>query len=80
MQNNHDAAAPQEQFMKHHVEIHADNARIAEAAVFDAKRFVSVEIGLPEGSTDSSERVADLLQRRLSRLERRLGFDPICDH
>lgn len=61
-------------------EVSADKARIAEAVIFDAKRFASIGIGSPERFEESSQGIAGLFERRLSRLEHTLELDPICDH
>lgn len=47
-------------------------------AIIDAGRFLGTGFGLAEGFGEKSQEVADLLERRLSRLDQALGFDPIC--
>lgn len=48
-----------------------------------SQMLVSAEnfgIALPEDFGKESQEKADLLERRLSRLEQALGFTPLCDH
>ena len=54
--------------------------RITGAVIFDAGRFAGIGFGLPKGSEEKSQEVADLSQRRLLRIERALGLSPICGH
>ncbi|AXJ04904.1 hypothetical protein CFN16_12485 [Pseudomonas fluorescens] len=51
--------------------------------VVSSQMLVSAErfgIALPEDFGKGSQEKADLLERRLSRLEQALGFTPLCDH
>ncbi|WP_415262379.1 hypothetical protein [Pseudomonas chlororaphis] len=47
--------------------------------IVDGDRFAGVGLGLPEDCGKNAQAKADLLERRLSRLEKALGLDPICD-
>lgn len=57
-----------------------NETRITGAVIVDAGRFAGIGDGLPKGSEGKSQEVADLSQRRLLRIERALGLNPICDH
>ncbi len=50
------------------------------AIIIDGSRFAGFGIDLPERAGEQPQSVADLLERRLSRLEQALGLDPICGH
>ena len=52
--------------------------RISGAFIIDAGRFSGFGIGLPEELAVGAQEKADLLERRLSRIESALGFNPIC--
>lgn len=45
--------------------------------IIDAGRFAGFGLGLPEGFGERSQEVADLLERRLSRLEKELNLPEI---
>jgi len=47
--------------------------------IIDGGRFAGVGIGLPEDCGKNTQSKADLYEHRLSRLEKALGLDPICD-
>ncbi|AJO76501.1 hypothetical protein [Pseudomonas sp. MRSN 12121] len=47
--------------------------------IVDGGRFAGIGLGLPEEFGKEAQEKADLLERRLSRLEKALGLDPICD-
>ena len=51
---------------------------INSAFIIDAGRFADIGAGLPEGLGDELQKKADLIERRLSRIESALGFNPIC--
>ncbi|WP_146021771.1 MULTISPECIES: hypothetical protein [unclassified Pseudomonas] len=47
--------------------------------IIDGDRFAGVGLGLPENCGGNAQVKADLHERRLSRLEKALGLEPICD-
>lgn len=54
---------------------------ISEAEILKGQMIVSaVGVSLPPDFAEKSQDKADLLERRLLRLECSLGLDPICDH
>ncbi|MNF35831.1 hypothetical protein D3C85_1445980 [compost metagenome] len=59
-------------------EIADDKFTIKGACIVDAGRFAGVGRGLLEDLGKVSQEKADLLERRLSRLEQAFGLDPIC--
>lgn len=81
----HDAAGPQEQGMSQPFEVtESGQVVISQAAVDDAciSQFLVSGAGfaLPEDWAERSQEKADLLERRLLRLENALGLSVICDH
>lgn len=58
-------------------EMSDNEAHIAGAVIIDTGRFAGIGIGLPEGFREKSQEAADLLERRLSRLEKELGLPKI---
>ncbi|MGE7815351.1 hypothetical protein ACQKMW_18250 [Pseudomonas sivasensis] len=55
-------------------EIGDREVHITGAVIIDAGRFADIGIGLPEGLSDESQDKADLIERRLSRIEAALGL------
>ncbi|MGB3123558.1 MAG: hypothetical protein WBB95_07110 [Pseudomonas sp.] len=60
--------------MKNPFEMRDCEAHITGAVIIDAGRFAGIGVGLPEGLSDESQEKADLLERRLLRIEHALGF------
>lgn len=58
-------------------EMRDNEAHIAGAVIIDAGRLAGIGVGLPEGFGEKSQDAADLLERRLSRLEKELGLPKI---
>lgn len=52
-------------------------AHITGAVIIDSGRFAGIGIGMPEGLGDESQEKADLIERRLLRLETALGLEPV---
>ncbi|MDR8369230.1 hypothetical protein NM213_04800 [Pseudomonas lactis] len=61
-------------------EVSDHGTRISGDVIIDAGRFAGVGIGLPDEIAMDAQEKADLLERRLLRIERALGLSPICDH
>ena len=61
-------------------EVSDRETRISGAVIIDAGRFVGIGIGLPDELAVDAQEKADLLERRLLRIERALGLSPICGH
>lgn len=52
---------------------------ISESEIRKSQMIVSaVGVSLPPDFAEKAQEKADLLERRLARLEKRLGLDPIC--
>jgi hypothetical protein len=58
-------------------EVSDHEARISGAGIIDAGRFAGIGIGLPDELAVDAQEKADLMERRLSRLEAALGLEPI---
>ncbi|CRN01186.1 hypothetical protein [Pseudomonas sp. 34 E 7] len=65
--------------MNHSFEVSERENRINGAIIIDAGRFAGIGIGLSDELAVDAQEKADLLERRLSRLEGALGFEAICD-
>lgn len=76
----HNAAVPQEKLMDKSLELSEGKANTSSKVMIDAERFSGVGMGLPEGFGERTQEEADLLERRLSRLEQALGLGAICGH
>lgn len=63
--------------MNHPLEMRDREAHITGAVIIDAGRFAGIGVGLPEGISDESQEKADLIERRLLRLETALGLEPV---
>lgn len=61
-------------------EVSDHETRISGAVIIDAGRFAGIGIGLPDEIAVDAQEKADLLERRLLRIERALGLSLICDH
>lgn len=59
-------------------EVLDDETFINSAFIVDAGRFAGFGIGLPEEFALGAQEKADMLERRLSRIESALGLNPIC--
>lgn len=60
-------------------EVGDSKTSLRHCVIIDSGRFAGLGIGLPDEVALGSQEKADLLERRLSRLEDALGFDAICD-
>lgn len=60
-------------------EVSDRETRISGAVIVDAGRFAGIGIGLPDELAVDAQEKADLIERRLSRLEGVLGLEAICD-
>ena len=63
--------------MNHPFEVRDREAHIDGAVIIDAGRFAGIGVGLPAGLSDKSQEKADLIERRLLRLETALGLEPV---
>ncbi|WP_124407330.1 hypothetical protein [Pseudomonas sp. R4-39-08] len=52
--------------------------RINGEVIIDAGRFAGIGIGLPDELAADAHEKADLIERRLSRIEETIGLGPIC--
>ncbi|WP_236202458.1 hypothetical protein [Pseudomonas carnis] len=59
-------------------EVLDDETFINSPFIVDAGRFAGFRTGLPEEFAMGAQEKADLLERRLSRIESALGLNPIC--
>ena len=56
-------------------------AYIGESEILKGQMIVSAAgISLPADFAEKAQDKADLIERRLYRLEKELGLNPICDH
>lgn len=55
-------------------EVEDNKARISGVSIVGADRFAGFGVGLPEGFGVESQEKAELLERRLSRLEKEVGL------
>ena len=62
--------------MNNPFEMRNGEVHITGAIIIDAGRFAGIGVGLPEGLSDESQEKADLIERRLLRLETALGLEP----
>lgn len=76
--NQHDAAWPQEHFMSHSFEVSERESRINGSIIIDAGRFAGIGVGLSDEFAVDAQEKADLIERRLSKIEEAIGLDPIC--
>lgn len=60
-------------------EVSDRETRISGAVIIDAGRFAGIGIGLTDELAVDAQEKADLIERRLSRLEGVLGLEAICD-
>lgn len=60
-------------------EVAGHNVAIKSTYIVDAGKFAGCGLGLPEDFAGQSQEKTDLLERRLSKLERALGLSAICD-
>jgi len=58
-------------------EVSDHEIRISGDVIIDAGRFAGIGIGLPDELAVDAQEKADLMERRLSRLEAALGLEPI---
>jgi hypothetical protein len=65
--------------MNHSFEVSEGETHINGAIIIDAGRFAGIGIGLPDELAVDAQEKADLIERRLSRLEGVLGLEAICD-
>ncbi len=59
------------------LEVNGHEKDMKSVVIIEAGRFAGAGHSLPESFGEGSQLVADLLERRLSRLENALGLDPI---
>ena len=85
MQNNqHDAAGPQEKDMNQPFEVtESGQVVISQAEIDEAcvSQFLvsGARVALPKDWAERQQEKADLLERRLARIESKLGFSPLGD-
>lgn len=65
--------------MNHSFEVSDRETRINGAIIIEAGRFAGIGTGLSDEFAVDAQEKADLIERRLSRLEGALGFEAICD-
>lgn len=65
--------------MSHAFEVADCKTSIQHCVIIDAGRFAGVGIDLPDEFALGAQDKADLLERRLSKLEDALGVEAICD-
>ncbi|AEA70170.1 Hypothetical protein PSEBR_a3803 [Pseudomonas brassicacearum subsp. brassicacearum NFM421] len=75
--------AARDKYMKGVIESEAKTATGEPVWTLDKSQFLvsagNFGLGLPEKFGEESKKKADVLERRLARMERALGLDPICD-
>ena len=68
--------------MNQPLEVRNNETRITGAIIIDAGRFagigIGIGIGLPDELAVDAQEKADLIERRLSRIESALGLNAIC--
>ncbi len=64
--------------MNHSFEVSEGETYINGAIIIDAGRFAGIGIGLPDELAVAAQEKADLIERRLSRIESALSLKPIC--
>ncbi|CAH0232183.1 hypothetical protein [Pseudomonas carnis] len=64
--------------MNQQLEVRNNETRINGAIIIDAGRFAGIGIGLPDELAVDTQEKADLIERRLSRIESALGLNAIC--
>lgn len=74
--------AARDKYMKGVIESEAKTASGEPVWTLDKGQFLvsagNFGLGLPENFGEETKKKADLLERRLARLEKELGLDPIC--
>lgn len=59
-------------------EVRNNENRITGAIIIDAGRFAGIGIGLSDELAVDAREKADLIERRLSKIEEAIGLGPIC--
>ncbi|MEG8233847.1 hypothetical protein [Pseudomonas orientalis] len=64
--------------MNHSFEVSEREAHVNGAIIIDAGRFAGIGIGLPDELAVAAQEKADLIERRLLRIEEAIGLGPTC--